>query len=377
MTISRRHLLERLAGAAAVAATPRIAGAADAEVLRLAGDTPAGPIRLNRNESSYGASPKALAAIQRAAAASARYPDVAADDLRAHLAEYHGVTPDEIVVGCGSREVMRMAVDAYAGPRKRLITALPTHTWPADVAQRAGGEVVAVPLTPQYAHDLDAMRAAVGDAAGLVYICNPNNPTGTLTRRADIDAFVRALPPTVYVLIDEAYHHYVRASSEYRSFIDGRIDDPRVIVVRSFSTVFGLAGLRVGYAVVAPETSRTLAAHRLVDGVNAAAARAAIAALDDREYLRESVQRNANDRQEFYNQANARMVKGIDSHANFVMLNVVENGVDVFERLQSLGVLVSPPFPRLDTYLRISLGSAFEMRAFWRAWDRAAGTMKM
>ncbi len=377
VSISRRLLFERLAGAAAIAVAPRAAAAADAEVLHLPGDTPSGPIRLNHNESSYGPSPNALAAIQRAAASSSRYPDAAADDLRARLAEYHGVTPDEIVVGCGASEVMRMSVDAYAGPRKRLITALPTYTWPAEAARRAGAEIVAVPLTREYAHDLDAMRAAVGDGAGLAYICNPNNPTGTLTKHADIEAFVRALPPTMYVLVDEAYHHYVRESSGYKSFIDARLDDPRVIVVRTFSTVFGLAGLRVGYAVAAPDTARTLAAQRLVDGVNAAAACAAIAALDDREYLRASVQRNANDRQELYNQANARMLKGIDSHANFVMLNAVENAVDVSERLRSLGVLVPPPFPRFYTYLRVSLGSAFEMRAFWRAWDRAAGLMAM
>lgn len=377
VTISRRHLLERLAGAAAVAVTPRAAAGDEATAHVPTASSSSGPIRLNRNESSYGPSPKALASLQRVATGAARYPDAAADDLRARLAQYHGVTADEIVVGCGSSEVMRMTVDAYADRGKRLICAAPTHTWPTEVARRAGGEVVTVPLTREYAHDLDAMRAAAGDAAGLVYICNPNNPTGTLTRRADIEAFVRALPPTVYVLIDEAYHHYVRETSGYRSFIDSRIEDPRVIVVRTFSKVFGLAGLRVGYAVAAPETARSLAAQRLADGVSAMGARAAMAALDDREYLRATIQRNADDRQEFYNQANARMVKGIDSHANFVLVNTGDNGGDVAERLQSLGMLVPRPFPRLDRYLRISLGSAVEMRAFWRAWDRAAGNMTM
>jgi len=377
VSISRRHLFERLAGAAAVAVAPRSARAGHAEAVDPAADTASHIIRLHRNESAYGASPKALASIHRAAASAVRYPDRAADDLRARLAAFHRVTPDEIVLGCGSSEVMQMAVDACVGPRKRLVTATPTFPWPAEAARRGGGDVVALPLTREYAHDLDAMRGAVGDAGGLIYICNPNNPTGTLTRRPDVEAFVRALPPATYVLVDEAYHHYVRESSGYRSFIDDRIDDPRVIVVRTFSKAYGLAGLRIGYAVAAPETARALAAQRLADGVNAVAAHAAIAALDDGEHLRASIQRNADDRQEFYNQANARMLKGIDSHANFAMMNTGERALDVVERLGSLGVLVPAPFPRFDNYVRISLGNAFDMRAFWRAWDRAAGNMMM
>src|SRR5439155_21580299 len=149
-----------------------------------------------------------------------------------------------------------------------------------------------------YSHDLDGMRART-DAAGLVYICNPNNPTGSLTRRHELEAFLRELPATTHVLIDEAYHDYVGESSEHVSFIDRPLDDRRVMVTRSFSKIHGLAGLRIGYAIAAPDTARALASHRLSDGVNVLAARAAAAALQDAEHVRTNVSRNMDDRQEF------------------------------------------------------------------------------
>src|SRR5947208_16803645 len=138
-----------------------------------------------------------------------------------------------------------------------------------------------VSLARAYSHDLHAMLMRTDDTMGLVYICNPNNPTGTLTRRQDIEAFVRSLPPSTYVLIDEAYHHYVNPSSDYASFIDRPLNDNRVIVTRSFSKIYGLAGVRVGYAVATLPTAGLLASYRLPEAVNIVAAKAAVTALDD------------------------------------------------------------------------------------------------
>ena len=180
---------------------------------------------------------------------------------------------------------------------------------------------MSVPLDDFYAHDLDAMLARVDASIGLIYICNPNTPTGTLTRRQDLERFLQRLPSTVHVLIDEAYHHYVDSSANYASFLDRPVDDRRVIVVRSFSKIYGLDGLRVGYAVADAETSRALRKRLLPDGVNAVGAAAALAALGDIEYVRTSATRNVDDRQEFFNEASARMVRWIDSHTNFVMLD--------------------------------------------------------
>jgi histidinol-phosphate aminotransferase len=376
MPISRRTLLRTMgAGAAAALAGPAFAeaplGATQAALVELPGaNKPAGPIRLHRNEPAYGPSHRAIAAMQEAALNGAsRYPDVESEALRTRIARLHGVTTDSVVLGCGSSEILRMAVDAFVGPRRGLVSAWPTFDLVGRCAQGGGAEVVAVPLTRNHAHDLDAMLARSDAATGLVYICNPNNPTGTLTRRPELETFLRRLPATAYVLIDEAYHHYVGESADYASFIDRPVDDPRLIVTRTFSNACGLAGARVGYGVAAPETARLLALGRLPEDVNVLAAAGAMAALDDVDHVRLNVQRNADDRQEFFNQANARMLRPIDSQTNFVMLNTEQPAVDIVEHFRTRGVLVSGPFPAFETHIRVSLGTPAEMREFWRTWD--------
>ena len=359
-------------GAAATAAVPSLAFGAvrgSAPLPEGAANAPR-PIRLSRNENAYGPSANVTATMREAALNAAnRYPEVEAEALRIRIAALHGVAPEQVVLGCGATEIMRMAVDAFVRSRKRLVTALPTFDLIVDFARRAGAEVVPVALSKDYSHDLDAMLASTDGATGLVYICNPNNPTGSLTRRQDIETFIQSLPPATYVLIDEAYHHYVSPSAEYASFIDRRLDDDRVIVARSFSKIYGLAGLRVGYAVAAPATARLLDFYRIPEEVNIVAAKAAITALDDTEYVRVSVKRNADDRQEFFNQANARMVRAIDSHTNFVMLNTGRSAVEVIEHFKKNNVTLPQPFPSFDDYIRVSMGTTDEMCEFWRVWD--------
>jgi len=365
-SISRRQLLERLGtGAAVTVARPWLAE------LNAAGSSP-GTIRLHRNENAYGPSDRAIGVMRRAPTLAHRYADVEDEALRHAVADFHRVTPEQVVPGCGSSEILRMAVDACAGPGKKVIVAAPTFDRIADAARRAGAAVVAIPLKHDYAHDLETMLAHCDAAAGLVYVCNPNNPTGTLTPRRDLDAAIRRLPRTTFVLIDEAYHHYVGESSDYTSFIDRPVDDDRVIVTRSFSKIHGLAGLRIGYGVAAPQTARLLAAHRLPDGVNAVAAVTAVAALEDVEHVRASASRNIDDRQEFFNQANARMLRWIDSQTNFVLLNAMRPAVGVIDHLRQHDILVAP-VPAFDKSIRVSIGTPAEMREFWRVWDLMPG----
>jgi histidinol-phosphate aminotransferase len=362
-------------GAAATAAVPSLAkvslGAVRGSVRPPEGPAKgAGPIRLSRNENAYGPSANVTAAIRDVALNAAnRYPEVEAEALRTRIAAFHGVAPEQVVLGCGASEIMRMAVDAFVGSRKKLVTALPTFDLIAEFARRAAAEVVPVALSKDYSHDLGAMLARTDGATGLVYICNPNNPTGSLTRRLDLETFIQSLPATTFVLIDEAYHHYVSPSAEYASFIDRRLDDDRVIVARSFSKIYGLAGLRVGYAVAGPATARLLDSHRLPEEVNIVAAKAAITALDDTGYVQESLQRNADDRQEFLNQANARMVRAIDSHTNFVMLNTGRPAIEVIDHFRTNNITLPQPFSSFDDYIRVSMGTTAEMCEFWRVWD--------
>jgi histidinol-phosphate aminotransferase len=379
MALSRRKLLRGLGtGIVGAAAAPSLADSpinaggvswptAGARSLR-------GPIRLHRNENPYGASRDVIAAMQKAALTVAnRYPNVETEQLRRAIAARHRVTADQVVVGCGSSEILHAAAHAFLESRGKLVVASPTFDWFARYSQRPGTHVVAVPLTRDYSHDLDAMLARGGAAASLVYICNPNNPTGTLTRRQDLEAFVRKLPATTRVVIDEAYHHYVGPSADYASFLDRPLADARVIVTRSFSKIHGLAGLRIGYAIAAPETARLLRLHELPDNVNVLAAKAALIALHDDEHIRISLARTADDRQEFFNEANARMLRVIDSQTNFVMVNTGRSAAAVIEHFRKHNVALPRPFPGFDKSIRVSLGTPEDMRAFWRVWDLMPG----
>jgi histidinol-phosphate aminotransferase len=334
-------------------------------------------IRLDRNEDAYGASPATVAAMREALAGCHRYPEAEQEALRVKLAIRHRVAPEQVILDCGSREILRSATAAFLRGRKRLVRAVPTFPETALCAQRAGAEVVDILLRHDFSHDLGRMLAQCTRATGLVYICNPNNPTATLTPRQDIEAFLTALPPTIHVVIDEAYHHYVEKSSDYFSFIDRPVNDPRVIVTRSFSKIYGLAGLRIGYAVADPATARLLDKSRLAPSVNIVAAKAAATALDEGDHLRAKMRRNADDRQQFFNQANARMLRLVDSRTNFVLLNTGRPAAEVVNHFSRHHVLLAGPFPRLETYVRVSLGLQAEMQEFWRVWDMMPPTHKM
>jgi histidinol-phosphate aminotransferase len=376
MPITRRSFVRNIAAGAAL---PAVADLAFSELVPASrASEPGGPIILSRNENAYGPSQKVIASMQDSLQFANRYPDPAVSDLHARIAQSHSIKPEQLVLGCGSGEILSICASAFLAPGKKLITALPTFESIGRCAKTLGAEVAEIPLTKTFSHDLAAVLAQAGTSTGLVYICNPNNPTASLTPRKDLEAFLRKLPSSTTVLIDEAYHHFVAPTADYASFIDHPIDDDRVIVCRTFSKVFGLAGIRVGYAVGAPEKIKVLAARRLPEGLNAVGARAALVAYDDLDYVRLSIRRNADDRQEFFNQANARMVRGIDSHANFAMLKSGRMAVDVIEHFRKNNVAIARLFPSMNTYVRVSFGTPDQMKEFWRVWDlMPPGKMEM
>lgn len=371
MSITRRSFVRNIAaGAAATAAIPAVADLAFSELVPASrASEPGGLIILSRNENAYGPSQKVIASMQDSLRFANRYPDPAVGDLHARIAQSHAIKPEQLVLSCGSGEILSICASAFLAPGKKLITALPTFEAIGRCAKTIGAEVAEIPLTKTFSHDLAAIFAQADTSTGLVYICNPNNPTASLTPRKDLEAFIRKLPSSTTVLIDEAYHHFVASSADYASFIDHPIDDERVIVCRTFSKVFGLAGIRVGYAVGAPEKIKALAARRLPEGLNAIGARAALVAYDDLDYVRLSSKRNADDRQEFFNQANARMVRGIDSHANFAMLKCGRMAVEVIEHFRKNNIAIARLFPSMNAYVRVSFGTPDQMKEFWRVWD--------
>jgi histidinol-phosphate aminotransferase len=368
MTISRRNLLAQMGGIAAAAAFPvpsEISGpplAASREV------TKGGPIHLDRNENAYGPSQEARAAICESAASSNLYPTLA-DDLCGAIATHHNVRPEQVVLGCGSREVLRMAAEAFLGPKDRLILASPSFDLITLDAKTNGAEVIEIPLRKNYSHDLAAMLERTEGGAGIVYICNPNNPTGTLTERQEIERFLERLPGSFRAVIDEAYHQYAGSSGAYASFLDKPSSNKQTIVTRTFSKVHGLAGVRVGYGISDAETARKLRGGGLEFGVSRPGILAAKAALGATQHIELCVKKNTDDRQEFLNQVNARMLRALDSHTNFVCLNVMRPAGEILEHYRKNKISLPPPVPGLPNYLRISLGKPEEMREFWRVWD--------
>lgn len=327
-----------------------------------------GPILLNSNENAYGPLASVLAMGNPYQEVN-RYPDSYVELLTAKLAAVHKVDQKQVVTGCGSTEILRIAANAFLGSGKKLVMPSPTFEAIEDYAHVVRAEVVKVPLAANFAHDLGAMLRAASPDAGLVYICNPNNPTGNLTPRGDLEDFVAKLPKNTHVLIDEAYHDFVPATPDYASFIDRPVADSRVIVARTFSKIYGLAGMRLGYGIAAKETTKQISEHRLEDSLNVFVTRCALTSLDDSAGHQQAQQRNASDRDEFMRQVAARKLKAIPSTTNFVMINTNRPVRTVIDHFRKNNVAIGRPFPPLDTWARISLGKPDEMKEFWRVWD--------
>ena len=371
MGISRRNLIGGLAAGAVTSAAFRAASgfAFDKSLPAAAAKSAAEPILLSRNENPYGPSPKVLATMQEALAASNRYARTEYDSLLSKIAALHQVSAQQIILGCGSSEILCVVGAATLGPGRKLVQASPTYPTLGAFATSIGAEVINVPLNKMYEHDLDGMLARSDSSTGLVYICNPNNPTGTLTPRKDIESFIHKLPARTFAIIDEAYHHFVAGTSSYSSFLDHPMDDSRVMVARTFSKIHGLAGMRIGYVVAPAEIARRLSTRPLRMGLSVVSVKAAAAALDDSEYAGMAARRNANDRQEFLNQVNARMLRALESHTNFVMLNPLRPVGDVLEHLKKHNIVIAPRIPEMNKYVRVSLGTPADMLEFWRVWD--------
>jgi histidinol-phosphate aminotransferase len=384
VSISRRKFVSQLgAGAIAGAAAPALRALPLPPAMEMAlwgNSAPAAagapgevrgaePVLLYRNENPYGPSEKVLKVLRDSASAGNRYPRTEYDTLIDKLAALHNVKREQIVLGCGSGEILCMAAMAFLGPGKKLVAPVPTFPALPKLANASGTEVVEVPLGKRYGHDLNAMLGHC-EGADLVYICNPNNPTGSITPRKDMELFMTRLTSRTFILVDEAYHHFASPDSGYDSFLDDPFPNSHLIVARTFSKIYGLAGMRIGYAVATPEIAKRLAAGFPTWSLTVVSARAASAALDDEEYVRLGVKRNSDDRQEFMKQAEVRELFVIPSQTNFVMLDPQRPPTDVIEHLKKHNILIGPTYPVLDKYIRVSLGKPEEMKIFWQAWDQ-------
>lgn len=324
-------------------------------------------VRLSSNENPYGPSPRALAAIRDSTAGAWRYPDEAIEELGEALARLHGVEPRQILGGAGSSEILRLSAAAFTGPDRPLVQADPTFESLLKAAKASGAEAVKVPLAADYRHDLPRMLAATsGKPAGLIYVCNPNNPTASLTPKADLRAFLAKVPPQTAVLVDEAYHHYVE-SDDYESVIPLVRDYPNLIVARTFSKIYGLAGLRCGYAVAQAAAIERLAAHQAFDSLSLPAVTAARVSLEDADHVPRYRAQNAAVRRTTLEALAGMGLRAIPSAANFFMVELGRDVRPVIAGLKQRGVEVGRLFPALPHHLRVTVGTEAQMQSFLAA----------
>jgi histidinol-phosphate aminotransferase len=318
-----------------------------------------GVIKLASNENPRGPSPKALAVLADEAKALHRYPDGGAFRLRAALAEHWKVSPEQIVPGNGSDEIIGMLVRAFLAPGEEAVMADQTFVIYRMEVTAAHGKPVVVPLR-EFRHDLPAMAGAVTARTRLLFLCNPNNPTGTMVTAAEVDALMARVPDHVIVVFDEAYCEYVQATDFPDSLRFVR-QNRHAIVLRTFSKIYGLAGLRIGYGVTTPEIAGYLHRVRPPFNANSLAQRAALAALDDEEHVTQSRLMNRTEMAVMKAGLEALSFRPVPSDANFLYFDCGRDGRDVFQALLKRGVIVRHIEGRM---LRVTVGLPDENRRF-------------
>lgn len=317
-----------------------------------------GDIRLSSNENPLGLSPKAREALVAAIVDANRYPN--RGPLTEELARYLGVKTENLTLGFGSTEILQVAVQAFQGPNTPLIIATPTFEDVTDYQDTMPFEVVGVPLTADFQHDVGRMREASMKRPSVVYFCNPNNPTGTVTASRDIDAWIAEAPETTTFLMDEAYLEYVDDDT-YWPTLKWIEQKPNVIVIRTFSKIFAMAGLRLGYAVSHPVTARRLNEHTVQNSPNVLAAAAGIASLQDEGLVERSVAVNAESKGIVIQTLDELGLDYLPTNANFIMHRINGDLGEYRNRMRAEGLLVGRDFPPMLDHNRVSFGLPDEM----------------
>jgi histidinol-phosphate aminotransferase len=368
ISISRRDFA-RLVGACAAAAVvrPPVSFAKPTQSVT----TPlaeGGIVRLSANENPYGPSPKAFQAITDSFGLACRYPDDHNNLLIDKLAKLNGVNHDQILLGDGSGEILKLCAETFTGPQYgKLVAADPTFEAILNNASANGAEVVKVPLTSSFQHDLPKMRDSA--KAGLIYVCNPNNPTASITPKDELRDFIAKAPPQTMILVDEAYFHYAD-SPDYESVIALVKDHPNLIFSRTFSKIYGMAGLRCGYCVAQKETIDRMRRNQMWDSVNCMALAAATASLDDPDHVLNH-QRLTHEAKTFVTSELAKMgYEQIPSQANFIMFDCKRPVVPLIQAMKQRKVHVGRLFPALPNHMRLTIGKKSEMELFVSAFKQ-------
>ena len=324
-------------------------------------------VKLASNENPLGPSPMALAAIRQSISSLHRYPDGAGHRLSGKIARANGISPANVLIGNGSDDIIALLVRALVLPGDRVVVPRPSFLMYDISATAAGAVVDAVPLKEDLTMDLDAMAGRVGDATRLVFICNPNNPTGTVITRQAFERFLTRLPEDVVVVVDEAYIEFARNPDCLKTGQPEDLNRP-VVTLRTFSKAYGLAGLRVGYGIMPAELAEVLNRVRQPFNVNSLAQDAAAAALDDRSFLRQTLDLVHRGLEDLYGALDRLGLRYYHTEANFFLIDVGQPADTVFENMLRQGVIIrSMRAYGYPTCIRINVGLESENRRFIRA----------
>ncbi|MGH7864554.1 MAG: histidinol-phosphate transaminase [Candidatus Binataceae bacterium] len=324
------------------------------------------PAKLASNENPIGPSPLAVQAITRALGDLNRYPDGGCYQLRNKIAAHHRVAPGQIFVGSGSCEILDLLALVFLRPGLNAVIAEHSFVIYQLAIAASGGRAKVVPLTAGYVFDLDAMAAAIDTTTRMVFLGNPNNPTGTIFRKADWKRFLGRVPEEVIVVADEAYFEFVR-DPEYPDSLDDHNGKRLLVTTRTFSKIFGLAGLRVGYAIAREDIVAMLNNVRQPFNVTSLAQVAALAGMDDAEHVRRTIAVNSDGMNYLQGEFTRLRLSFIPSHANFMLVEVGD-GRAIFDKLLGKGVIVRPMNGYgLPRHVRISVGLPEENRRLIQA----------
>jgi len=358
--LSRRGFTKLLGAGAAYAALRPALGLSESTP-KPTDTKSSGVVRLSSNENPYGPSSAALKAMTAGFALAWKYPDEKQDELVDALAKLNQVAKENILTGAGSGEILKVAVAAFTGPEEKLVVGDPTFEACVGHAKASRAEAVKVTLNATYGHDLTKMGDIPG--VGLHYVCNPNNPTASITPKAELSAFLAKVPRETIVLVDEAYHHFVE-TTDYESVIPLVKDHPNLIVARTFSKVYGMAGLRCGYCVAQPEKIELMRAEQSWDSVNIMAIVAALASLGDNAQVENGRKNNSEVRKFVCGELDKMKYTYIPSQANFMMIDMRREVKPLIAAFKDKKVQVGRLFPPLPNHLRVTIGTKPQMERF-------------
>lgn len=320
--------------------------------------------KLASNENPLGPSPKAVDAIEKAAKSIHIYPDASAMELRQEIAKEYDLSHENVVVGNGGEQILMMIAQTFINEGEEAIMASTTFGLYGSSVTHMGGVPVKLPLK-NYKHDFKGFIEKLNDKTKLIYVCNPNNPTGNIMPKDDIQYLVDNVPEDVVIIFDEAYYDYAKVNKDYPETLNILKARPNTIILRTFSKVAGIAGVRVGFALASKEIAKEMGKVKGVFNVNKLAQAAAIGALNDKEHIDKTVELNYKSMSMMEDYFNEMGLEYIKSNSNFIFANVNMDSKEVFNKLMKKGIIIRPGYLwKWDNWIRVSTGTMEQTEKF-------------